>query len=56
MEDKNFLDLEGLKSYHQKISAKIEESTFSGNYEDLSNKPTIQITSVDEISETLVIK
>ena len=55
MEDKNFLDLEGLTSYHQKISAKIEESTFSGNYEDLNNKPTIQNISVDEETETLFI-
>lgn len=55
MEDKNFLDLEGLKSYHQKISAKIEESTFSGNYEDLNNKPTIQKAFVDEANEILNI-
>lgn len=56
MSDKQYLDLEGLKTYHNNISAKIEESSFSGDYEDLSNRPTIQTTSVDEISETLVIK
>lgn len=55
MEDKNFLDLEGLQAYHQKISAKIEGSTFSGNYEDLNNKPTIQKAFVDEANEILNI-
>ena len=54
-DEKNFLDLEGLKNYHQKISAKIEESTFSGNYEDLNNKPTIQKAFVDEANEILNI-
>lgn len=53
---KSFLSLEGLTNYHQKISAKIDESTFSKDYEELKNKPVIQKMSVDEISETLIIE
>lgn len=53
---KSFLDLEGLTEYHQKISAKIDNSTFSKDYEDLINKPTIQKVSVDESTETLIVK
>jgi hypothetical protein len=53
---KQFLDIEGLKIVIQEISTKIKESVFSGNYEDLSNKPTIQNMSVDEETETLIIK
>ena len=56
MTNKNFLDYQGLISYHEKISAKIDNSTFSKNYEELKNKPTIQNLSVDEDSETLFIK
>lgn len=53
---KQFLDIEGLKIVIQEISTKIKESVFSGNYEDLSNKPTIQNMSVDEETETLIIR
>lgn len=53
---KQFLDVEGLKIVIQEISTKIKESVFSGNYEDLSNKPTIQNISVDEETETLIIR
>lgn len=55
-ENKNFLSLEGLTHYHEKISAKIDESTFSKDYEELKNKPTIQNLSVNEKTETLFIK
>ena len=55
-EEKEFLDKEGLKVLCQEVSAKIEESAFSGNYEDLNNKPTIQKMTVDEETETLIIK
>lgn len=55
-EEKEFLDKEGLKVLCQEVSAKIEESVFSGNYEDLSNKPTIQTMTVDETTGTLIIK
>ena len=53
---KEYLNLNGLSHYHQRISAKIDESTFSKDYEELKNKPTIQKMSVDEESETLIIK
>lgn len=53
LNDKNFLDLEGLKEYHKKISAKIKDTTFSGDYNDLTNKPTILNAIVDEANETL---
>ena len=56
VENKSFLSLEGLTTYHQKISAKIDKSTFSKDYEELINKPTIQKLSVDEVTETLIIK
>ena len=55
VEKKSFLDLEGLTDYHQKISAKIDKSTFSKDYEELKNKPTIQKLSVDEATETLMV-
>ena len=55
-ENKNFLSLEGLTYYHEKISAKIDNSTFSKDYEELKNKPTIQNLSVNEDSETLFFK
>jgi hypothetical protein len=55
-ENKSFLNLEGLTYYHEKMSAKIDESTFSKDYEELKNKPTIQNLSVDEDSETLFVK
>jgi hypothetical protein len=55
-ESKNFLSLEGLTHYHEKISAKIDKSTFSKDYEELKNKPTIQNLSVDETTETLFVK
>ena len=55
MEEKGFLGLEGLKLLCQNIFAKIEQSAFSGNYEDLSNKPAIQTASVDEANEILNI-
>ena len=54
-ENRSFLSLEGLATYHQKISAKIDESTFSKDYEELKNKPTIQKLSVNEITEMLII-
>ena len=54
-ENKSFLSLEGLTTYHEKISAKIDESTFSKDYEELKNKPTIQRLSVDEALEMLII-
>ena len=53
--NKSFLNLEGLTTYHQKISAKIDDVSFSGNYEDLNNKPTIQKMLIDETTETLII-
>lgn len=53
---KKYVNLEGLAHYHQNISAKIDESTFSKDYEDLKNKPMIPKMSVDEITETLFIK
>lgn len=55
MSHKKFLDLDGLKTYHNKISAKIKELAFSGSYEDLSDKPTIQTITVDEEEETIII-
>ena len=36
-ESKNFLSLEGLTHYHEKISVKIDKSTFSKDYEELKN-------------------
>lgn len=51
-EKKQFLDIEGVKVICQEFFAK----RFSGNYEDLTNKPTIQKVSVDEPTETLIIK
>lgn len=55
-ENKNFLDLEGLKSYHQKFLAKLNDlSTWSGDYNDLTNKPSIPSLSFDEATETLFI-
>ncbi len=53
--NKSFVDLEGLTTYHQKISAKIDSTAFSGDYEDLKNKPPIQKMTVDELTETLII-
>ena len=55
-ENKNFLDLEGLKSYHQKFLAKLNDfSIWSGDYNDLTNKPSIPSLSFDEETETLFI-
>ena len=56
IKNKNFLDLKGLATYTQQIFAKIENSTFSKNYEELKNKPTIQKLTVDEATETLIIE
>ena len=51
-EDKNFLDLEGLKSYHQKILVKLNDLR---DYNNLTNKPSIPSLSFDEETETLFI-
>lgn len=56
MEEKSYLSLDGLTTYHEKISTKINDLAFSKDYEDLKNKPTIQNLSVDEESETLFVK
>lgn len=56
-ENKNFLDLEGLSLYHQKILARLSElSIWSGDYNDLTNKPNIPSLSFDEETETLFVK
>ena len=51
-ENKNFLDLEGLKSYHQKILVKLNNLR---DYNNLTNKPSIPSLSFDEETETLFI-
>lgn len=56
-ENKNFLDLEGLGLYHQKVLAKLSElNIWSGDYNDLTNKPSIPSLSFDEETETLFVK
>ena len=56
IKDKEFLDLKGLTNYTQQIFAKIDNSTFSKNYEELENKPTIPKVYVDEKTGTLIIE
>ena len=49
---KNFLDLEGLRLYHQKILNRINDLE---DYNNLTNKPNIPSLSFDEATETLFI-
>ena len=56
-ENKDFLDLEGLSLYHQKILAILSElNIWSGDYNDLTNKPNIPSLSFNEETETLFVK
>lgn len=41
----NYLDLDGLKEYHENVSALIDEHTFSKDYNDLLNRPDIKLNA-----------
>ena len=49
MEDKKYLDYDGLKDYHEKLKTQISEKI--GEVED-----KIQSISVDDAKEVLIIK